>query len=247
MNNLLAGCRLFRALAHLLAGLFILYAVFPRLSARERQARVQAWSAAMLDCLGIQLRLAGAPIADRGTLIAANHSSWLDITAIHAACYCRFVSKGEVRQWPIVGAMAAGAGTLFITRESRRDALRVVHHMADSLRSGDVVAIFPEGTTSDGRHLLPFHANLFQAAISADAPVQPVAITFIDGATGQRSTAPRYTDNDTLLGSVWRTLCTPGIAVVIRFGLPQAAQGRDRRTWAANVRATVAVLQKESV
>ena len=65
--------------------------------------------------------------------------------------------------------------------------MRVVHHMAESLRAGDVVAVFPEGTTSDGTALLPFHANLIQAAISADAPVQPVALRFVEAASGQTS------------------------------------------------------------
>ena len=115
--------------------------------------------------------------------------------------------------------------------------------MAESLRAGDVLAVFPEGTTSDGLTLLPFHANLLQAAIAADVPVQPVALQFIDQRTGQVSQAPCYINDDTLFGSVWRTLCAPGIAVVITFGEPQTAQGRDRRAWAADVRATIASLR----
>jgi 1-acyl-sn-glycerol-3-phosphate acyltransferase len=106
----------------------------------------------------------------------------------------------------VVSTLANAADTLYITRESRRDAMRVVHQMAQCLRDGDVLAIFPEGTTGDGSTLLPFHANLLQAAISANAPVQPVALQFADATTGCISFAPCYVEM-TRCGSLWRTLC----------------------------------------
>ena len=246
MNRLHACWKLARALVHALAGLFTILLVFPRLPQAQRDLRVQAWSTEMLTCLGIRLVLRGQPVAIGPVLLAANHISWLDITSLHAARHCRFVSKADVKHWPLIGRLATGAGTLFIERESRRDAMRVVHHMAERLREGDVLAIFPEGTTSDGVSLRPFHANLFQAAIAADAPVQPVALQFIDQATGQRSLAPCYIDDDTLLGSLWRTLCTPGIAVVISFGELQTAQGRSRRAWAADVRDAIVEMRAAS-
>ena len=229
MNRLHACWKLARALVHALAGLLTILLVFPRLPQAQRDLRVQAWSSEMVACLGIRLVMRGQPVATGPVLLAANHISWLDITSLHAARHCRFVSKADVKHWPLIGRLATGAGTLFIERESRRDAMRVVHHMAERLGAGDVLAIFPEGTTSDGVSLRPFHANLFQAAIAAEAPVQPVALQFIDQATGQRSLAPCYIDDDTLIGSLWRTLCTPGIAVVITFGEVQTAQGRNRR------------------
>ena len=239
MNTLHACWKLVRALVHALAGLLTILLVFPRLPQAQRDLRVQAWSSEMVACLGIRLVMRGQPVATGPVLLAANHISWLDITSLHAARHCRFVSKADVKHWPLIGPLATGAGTLFIERESRRDAMRVVHHMAERLRESDVLAIFPEGTTSDGVSLRPFHANLFQAAIAADAPVQPVALQFIDQATGQRSLAPCYIDDDTLIGSFWRTLCTPGIAVVITFGELQTAQGRNRRAWAADVREAI--------
>ena len=245
--NLLHACwKLARALAHALAGLLTIILIFPRLSQAQRDLRVQAWSSEMLTRLGITLIMKGRPVATGPVLLAANHISWLDITSLHAARHCRFVSKADVKHWPLIGRLASGAGTLFIERESRRDAMRVVHHMAERLRAGDVLAIFPEGTTSDGVSLRPFHANLFQAAIAAEAPVQPVAMQFIDQASGQRSLAPCYIDDDTLLGSLWRTLCTPSIAVVITFGELQTAQGRGRRDWAADVRDAIVGMRESS-
>ena len=243
MNKLMASLKLARALVHALVGLVTILLVFPRLLPENRQQRVQVWSAKMLVCLGLELRVTGQPCANGPMLLVANHISWVDITALHAARLCRFVSKADVKHWPLIGALATGVGTLFIERESRRDAMRTVQHMAQSLREGDVLGIFPEGTTSDGTTLRPFHANLFQAAIAADAPVQPVALSFIDIASGQPTQAPGYINDDTLLVSVWRTLCTPGIAVVINFGEPQTAQGRDRRTWSAQVREAIMALR----
>ncbi len=231
---------------HILAGLLTILFRFPRLSQEQREIRVQVWSREMLARLGVRLVVKGTPATRGPVLLVANHISWLDITSLHAARYCRFVSKADVKGWPLIGALASGVGTLFIERESRRDAMRVVHHMADSLRAGDVVAVFPEGTTSDGVHLLPFHANLLQAAITAEVPVQPVALQFLEAHTGQRSLAPCYVGDDTLLGSVWRTVRARGITVQMVFGEPQVALGRDRRTWAADLRDTIEQLRQLS-
>ena len=138
-----------------------------------------------------------------------------------------------------MGTLATGAGTLYIERTSRKDALRMVKDMADAMKNGDVVAVFPEGTTSDGRDLLPFHANLIQSAIQAEAPVQPMSLQFIDAQSGQPSFAPCYIGDDTLLGSIWRTLTAPRITAVVHFGELQHAEGRDRRAWAHALREEV--------
>jgi 1-acyl-sn-glycerol-3-phosphate acyltransferase len=177
-------------------------------------------------------------------LLVSNHISWLDIVVLHAAHHCRFVSKSDVRGWPLVGPLATGAGTLYIQRDSRRDALRVVHHMAKALKDGDILAVFPEGTTGDGNGLLPFHANLVQAAITAQAPVQPVALRYVDVATSTNSRAITYIDDETLLGSVWRTLCATQVRADVVFGEPQTADGRDRRTWAGELRNTIEGLRR---
>ena len=245
MNSLTAIFKLAQALLHILRGFFTILLVFPRLTSEQRQMRTQAWSLVMLRCIRIELIVKGNPALTGPLLLVANHMSWLDITALHAARFCRFVSKADIKKWPFIGLLASGIGTLFIERESRRDAMRVVHHMTDSLRAGDVLGVFPEGTTSDGASLLPFHANLIQAAIAADSPIQPVALQFFNTRTGQRSEAPCYVGDDTLAQSVWRTLTTPNIAVVITFGEPQLADGRDRRAWALALRQAVSELRTQ--
>ena len=239
MTTLRALWKILRGLWHLLWGLWTIVVRFPRLTPEQRQMRVQAWALQLLALWGIHLQVIGQPVAFGPALLVANHISWLDILVIHAARYCRFVSKSDVRRWPLIGRLATGAGTLYIERERRRDARRVVHDMAEALRAGDVVAVFPEGTTSDGRQLLPFHANLVQSAISAGAPVQPMALRFVDTRSGRLTLAPCYIGDDTLLASVWRTLTAGPITAVVHFGDAQNADGRDRRQWAAELRQQV--------
>ena len=244
MRSLLAAWRLGRALMHALAGLATIIFLFPGMSQAAREARVQSWSQRMLALLGVQLELRGRPPAAGPVLLVANHISWLDILVMNAARYCRFVSKSDVKRWPLIGTLATGGGTIYIERESRRDALRVVHHMAESLQRGEVVAVFPEGTTSDGVALLPFHGNLIQAAISAGAPAQPVALSFIDSRTRAASLTPCYIGDDTLIGSLWRTVAGPAITAVVHYGVQQTARNRDRRAWAADLRSAVDALRQ---
>lgn len=243
MNSLRAVWKFLRGLWHVLGGIFSIYVHFPQLSPEQQAMRVQAWALQFLAVWDIQIRVLGQPAVSGPALLVANHISWLDITVIHAARHCRFVSKSDIRRWPLVGTLATGAGTLYIQRTSTRDALRTVHAMADAMRNGDVVAIFPEGTTSDGRELLPFHANLIEAAIQAQAPVQPISLRFEDAQTGETSFAPCYIGDDTLLGSMWRTLTAPKFTAVLHFGAMQYANGRDRRTWARDLRQDIAALR----
>ena len=230
-------------LAHLLWGVAQVLIIFPRLGQPLRDLRVQAWARSMLGHLGVELQLGGTPPPTGPMLLVANHISWLDILVLHAARHCRFVSKSEVKHWPLVGLLATAGGTLYIERESRRDAMRVVHHMAQALRDGDILAVFPEGTTGDGTAVLPFHANLLQAAISAQAPVQPVLLQFVDDRTGTPSQAMSYIGDDSLVGSLWRTLCAPPLRALVLYGVPQYAGDRDRRTWARELHAAVSAMQ----
>lgn len=243
MNRVRACWRLLRVVLHILGGVWTILTVFPRLATEQKHQRVQVWALEMLACIAIELIVKGSPPVAGPMLLAANHISWVDIVVMHATRHCRFVSKDEVGRWPLVSTLANAADTLYITRESRRDAMRVVHQMAQCLHDGDVLAIFPEGTTGDGTSLLPFHANLLQAAISADAPILPVALQFADGRTGAISFAPCYVGDDTLWQSLWRTLSASNVQAVVQFGTAELAQGRDRRTWAADLRETIAKLR----
>ncbi len=239
MRSLRACWRSLRIFCHILAGLWIAAVRLPRLQPSQQNARVQAWALTFLGHAGIALEIRGQPPIVGPVLLVSNHISWLDIPVMHAARHCRFVSKSDVQDWPLIGTLATAAGTLYIKRSSRRDALRMVHLMRDALRANEVLAVFPEATTGDGRLLLAFHANLLQAAVSSNAPAQAVGLRFMDKASGETSHAPSYIDDETLLGSIWRTLCAPPIVAVVHYGEPEWAEGRDRRAWSHHLRNTV--------
>jgi 1-acyl-sn-glycerol-3-phosphate acyltransferase len=233
-----------RLFATVLHGFVQVVVLFPRLSRSQRDNRVQTWARTVLTRLGVEMSVVGTPARVGPMLLVSNHISWLDIMALHAICHCRFVAKADVRGWPLVGRMATGGGTLYVERESRRDTMRIVHRMAEALRDGDVLAIFPEGTTGDGASVLPFHSNLLQAAIRADAPVQPVALQLIDGRAGTPSADVRYMRDDSLVGSIWRTLRARDLRAVVMFGTPQRSGGRNRRAWSQTLRSEIAAMRQ---
>ncbi len=246
MRNFVAVIKLAKVIMHLLHGLLVVYVIFPKLTQPQKNKRIEAWASALLAKLAIKLVVNGKPPTAGPILLVSNHISWLDILVIHAAGHCRFVSKADIKHWPVLGTLTTAGGTLYIERESRRDAMRVVHHMCEALTDGDIVAVFPEGTTGNGIALLPFHANLLQAAIVTNTTVQPVALSFIDSATGQTSQAASFVGDETLVGSLWNTLKSCNLAAVATYGVPQLASGRDRRTWAADLRTEIASLKSTS-
>ena len=217
--------------------------LFPHLSKPQRERQIQKWARTMLRRLGVELKVVGAPAPAGPVLLVANHVSWVDILALHAVCPCRFVAKADIEHWPLVGTLVTGGGTLYVKRESRRDAMRMVHRMAQALKDGDILAVFPEGTTSDGSSMLPFHSGLIQAAISADAPVQPVALQIVNGRSGRPSRAVSYMGDESLAGSIWRTLCARELCAMVTFGAPQCAAGRDRRDWAKDLQNEIAAMR----
>jgi 1-acyl-sn-glycerol-3-phosphate acyltransferase len=242
LQTLGALIKFVRVIAWVLRGYWRVRTVFPTLSDEQQARAVEVWARGMLAIMGIEVRVKGHP-AMGPVLMAANHISWLDILVMHAACHCRFVAKSEIRSWPLLGVLTTGGGSLYIERGSRNDAMRVVHQMAESLRQGQVLAAFPEGRTGDGITVLPFHANLLQAAITAEAPIQPIALQFFDAQTQEVSLAPCYRDDDTLISSLWRTLCAPPLLAQVRYGDKQNANGRNRREWAQDLQLTVSELR----
>jgi 1-acyl-sn-glycerol-3-phosphate acyltransferase len=245
--------RLAVCLGHVLAGMATVWLLFPVWKPGRQAVAVQTWAGCMLNALGVKLqveRTGGKPAGDTPLLLVCNHRSWLDILVLHSQFRCRFVAKAEVHAWPLLGRMAAAAGTLFIERSSPRDALRVVHQMAAALQQGDTVAIFPEGTTSDGKSLLPFHANLFQAAVPTSAAVVPVALQYLEGRPPTPSHAPDFIGDENLSGSLWRTALCDALVARLSIGellfafdnaMPDAPRP-DRRSMAKQAHAAVSAL-----
>jgi 1-acyl-sn-glycerol-3-phosphate acyltransferase len=230
---------------HVGAGVATTLFVFPMVSAARRRALVKRWSRRLLRILAVRTRVHGNLGARGGNvLIVANHISWLDIFVLNSVHPVRFVAKSELARWPIVGAMISGAGTLFIERTKRRDTRRVNHHVAEVLASGDVVAVFPEGTTTDGVDMLPFKSSLLQPIIEAAGHVQPVAIRY-RAPDGTLSIAPAYVGDTTFAQSFWHVCGVRALTVDLtattrlpardgrRRELARAAEGAIRTALAA--------------
>ena len=238
-SRLRAAWRVLRAVLHALHGLGLVLLRFRWLGPAARQARIAWWAARLLQVLGLRLQVAGE-LRPGAKLLVANHVSWLDIMAVHAICpEARFVSKADVQHWPLVSRLVAAANSLYLQREQRRDALRVVHQMAQALQSGDTVAVFPEGTTGQGHCLLPFHANLLQAAVATAVPVQPLVLRYSD-LTQAYSAAALYMGETTLAQSLWRLACAEGLCVHLEVLPAVATRHADRRALAAHLRELIA-------
>jgi 1-acyl-sn-glycerol-3-phosphate acyltransferase len=227
-----------RIFAHLLHGMWTVATRFPNATPQVRMELNRAWSIEMLRRCGMKLVVHNDQARlDSGALVVGNHVSWIDIYVVNAWRPTPFVSKAEVRSWPVVGWLAQQLDTIFLQREKRSDAKRIMHELAQRLVRGELMCVFPEGTTSLGRDLLPFHSNLFQAAVSAACPVQPICLMYED-ANGRQSEAPAYIDDLTLpftLNAMLRD--TPLTAHL--YLCDAIAPGADRRVLARQAQAAV--------
>ena len=197
--------RVGRLALHLLRGVLTAALFFPFQDPERRSGEIERWSLALLTLLGVRLAVQGVPPSKhmRPIMLVANHVSWLDIFAIDAVVPSRFVAKSEVRSWPVMGWLCERVGTLFIERARRHDTLRINEKAGAALRAGDVFAVFPEATTSDGSTVLKFHASLLAPALEAGAAIQPVALRF-ERSDGSLCTEAAYDGEksawDTLMG-----------------------------------------------
>jgi 1-acyl-sn-glycerol-3-phosphate acyltransferase len=169
---------------------------FPWLPRSARLALKARWSRQLLDTLGVRLLATGAPLD--GGLFVANHISWLDIFAINAIAPTAFVAKDDIRGWPVIGWLCVRTETIFLERGSRAAAQRTRQHLVEELRRRHRIGVFPEGTTTYGDQLLPFHSALFQSAIDAGARVVPVALHYREA--GDRPSVAAAYVGDTHLG-----------------------------------------------
>ena len=200
---------------------------YPRLDAGARARLKQRWSRQILNILSVRL---DAPPSDApaGSLIVANHVSWLDIFAINALRPSAFIAKAEIRHWPFIGWLATRNDTVFLRRGSRGHA-KVVNGQIDALLGDGVdVAIFPEGTTTDGTHLLSFHAALLQPAIETGRAVLPLALSYHD-AQGKLSRAPSFAGETTLAQCFSAIFACRSLTVRIQPAPAIETTGQSRR------------------
>jgi len=221
LHTLRFTLRVVPVVAWLLLGLITVVLVFPFAPVRWRSALNRSWSRALMALCGVQIRVLGTPVWHTPVLWVANHVSWIDIFCLNRVRSTAFVAKREIRAWPVIGWLVAGAGTIFIERGSRQALRHVGTQMQQRLRRGEVVGLFPEGTTSAGFEVMPFHASLLEAAIRAQADIQPVALRFYR--RGKRSDVAAFTGDQTLVANMWRLLGTTGIRVELEFLAPYPA------------------------
>ncbi|MGH8763907.1 MAG: lysophospholipid acyltransferase family protein [Nitrosospira sp.] len=227
-NRLTQIFRSVRLLLHIISGL-AQSAVYPHLNQSAQRRMAQNWSAGLLAILCIRLRYSGVvPTAEmQRVMLAANHVSWMDVYSLITVCPARFVAKSEIRSWPLLGWLSENAGTLFIERTKRSDTARINEDIGNALTMGDRVAVFPEGTTSDGTMLRHFHASLLQPAVAVAAMVYPVAIRYSD-AEGTISKSAAFV-NISMLESLRRILQQPWIEIELIFAQPIHSSGKNRR------------------
>lgn len=227
-------------LLHLVWGVALAALAFPLFSPAQRDRTIMAWAQRLLRVLGIRLQADLPPALPHGALLVCNHVSWLDIYLIHAARRVHFVSKAEVRAWPVAGWLAHKTGTLFLERGRRADTARVNAEMRALMQSGAWVAVFPEGTTSDGRGMRRFMPSLLQPAVELNYPVVPAALRYrtLDHAY---SATPAYIDNISMWQSLKRIVSEPGLIAELHFGEPIVPNGH-RRELAAQAEAASASL-----
>jgi 1-acyl-sn-glycerol-3-phosphate acyltransferase len=225
-----AAARLLAGTLAVLAGLLlapVAVLLGALLGTRVRDAMTRCWARAVVRAFGVRIRVVGRPYGPRGSLVVANHISWLDIPLIAAALPGRMLAKSEVRRWPVLGPLAARGGTLFLERDRLRTLPATVREMASALGSGARVIAFPEGSTWCGRAQGRFRHAVFQAALDADAAVQPVRINYLP--TG----AAAFVGEDPLAASLWRVVAAGGLTAEIRLLSPiPAGSHPDRRSLA---------------
>jgi len=189
----------------------------------------------ILRLLRIEVRTVGAlPVGP--ALLVANHLSWIDIVAMVAHYDCTFVAKDDVRDWPVVGVLGEALGVIWIDRRRKRDLRRAIAVLSASLQQGTRVVLFPEGTTTNGRQVLPFRSSLLEAAVIAHVPVVPVALS-AHAADGQGETLCWFGD-ETLLAHLPRVFALRQATFEIRVLTPLAA-GPTRKVQSAGARAVI--------
>ncbi|MEJ2576277.1 MAG: lysophospholipid acyltransferase family protein [Gammaproteobacteria bacterium] len=196
---------------------------------------VSWWHDRALRILHVEVDVTGAR-PQGPALLVANHISWLDIPVIGSLTHSCFLSKAEVRRWPLVGWLAAASGTLFMRRGGYETAA-ITATIKDQLAANGMLTLFPEGTTTDGSDVRPFFSRLFAAAIEAETPVIPVTLYYhLDG---HRDPVAPYTGNQRLVDNLLNLLKRPATRVKVTFAEPLDMRGMTRKAAAERARAVI--------
>ena len=187
---------------------------------------------------GIHIRVIGKPASGNGVLLVANHTSWLDIVIFSAVAPISFIAKAEVNAWPFFGSLARLQRTVFVERTRRSQTGQARDAIAARLMEGDMLMLFPEGTSSDGNSVLNFKSALLGAAEAVlgdgrHVPVQPVSTAYVGrhGMPMGREDRPFYAwyGDMELVGHLWEALKAGPLDVVVQFHAPLSLDSMDRK------------------
>ncbi len=204
---------------------------------------IRWWSTRLLRIFGLRSVRFGQPLADP-VLFVANHTSWIDIEMLHSQRATCFVAKAEIADWPLVGWMAATGGTIFHRRGSNHSLSSVMQTMVERLREGRSVGVFPEGGSGYNGVLKVFHARIFQAALDAPVPVQPVALRFARG--GRRVIDAGFREHESFVHNIVRLLGEAPMDAEVHFLTPVPASPDARRRMAELARERIAAALEDS-
>jgi 1-acyl-sn-glycerol-3-phosphate acyltransferase len=200
------------------------------------KAMIRWWSGRLVRIFGFRLRRFGQPLPG-AVLYVANHISWLDIELMHSQRPVSFVAKSEIAGWPFVGWLASRAGTIFHRRGNTDSLNAVMAKVVERLRDGEPVGVFPEGGSGYGERVGTFHARIFQTALDADVPVQPVALRY--GRNGKQDPSVPFGRKESFFANVLRVLGNPRMDAEVHFLEPVAAMPDARRKMAEESRARI--------
>jgi len=221
---------------------------------KRRKTLPNRYSRFLCKLFGIHITVIGTAVRDRGVLMVANHTSYLDIIVLGGTTRVSFVAKSEVNTWPFFGLMARLYETVFVERSRRSQAGVARDQIRERLQEGDALILFPEGTSNDGNRVLPFKSALMgstEAIVGTDAqgrkehvPVQPVSLTYTGyyGMPMGRENRPLFAwfgDMD-LVPHLWEAVTSGPINVVVEFHEPMTVdQMGGRKPLAARAEAIV--------
>ena len=220
-----------RIFLHTIIGLIVASVVLPLVNIQQKRSIIKWWCGGLLRSFHIRVRTFGSlpPVNTQGVMFVANHVSWADIHALNSLIPLRFVAKSDIQHWPIFGYLVRKTNnTLFIDRSKRQQAGRIVDTVSDSLKAGDNLCYFPEGTTSEGTHILPFKSSVLQAAINANTQIWPVAIKYVN-TDGSINTEMAYAGETSMIDSMKMVIAQKNAIVELHFLPPIQAAGNDRR------------------
>ena len=238
--------RLLHLVAHLFKGLFLSYTKLHGTQSHDlteaQHEIIQTWLHRSAEIIGIDIQLHGKP-SPPPIFVVANHISWIDILIISSVLPISFLSKAEIRNWPVIGTLAAKAGTLFIHRGSKNGAAEAIELMKTKLTAGQSVASFPEAKTTHGFEVHIFHPRLFAAAIETEVLIQPVAIRY-PHEDGTHPHVP-YVDEPNIIKHSFRIMCTKSTLAEITFCNPIECNTRMRKELANSARNAIAQVVEE--